>query len=331
MNPKVGYTIVGLFVLGLVGTLVTVVIWLGNMTEQQEYNTHATYFEESVSGLSVGANVTYRGVSVGRVLEIALDPNDPGRVRVILDIEEGTPVKEDTVAILTTQGITGIAHVELTGGTRESAWLEAQPGEQYPVITAGPSFFMRLDIAVTSMVSELSNTAAELSGVAEQIQLLLGENTREHIENVMSHVEQVTGAVAGRAEELADSLSGVATILNNTAEVSELLPGLVSRVGDTIGAAEEAAIAVRDAVGEVELVAAAITETVGSLEAILLQVQEDISIYSRNTPGQVDSLLVELHEVSLSLRRLGLDMERDPEMLILGRPDPPLGPGESSE
>ena len=61
---------------------------------------------ESVSGLNPNAPVTYRGVDVGKVREIAIDREDPARVRVLLDIEGGTPVKEDTVAILVSQGIT---------------------------------------------------------------------------------------------------------------------------------------------------------------------------------------------------------------------------------
>ena len=50
-------------------------------------------------------------------------------MRIALDIVRGTPVKEDTVAVLETQGLTGITTVNLTGGTRAAPLLKAKPGE----------------------------------------------------------------------------------------------------------------------------------------------------------------------------------------------------------
>ena len=67
-------------------------------------------------------------------------------------IERGTPVKEDTVAILQTQGLTGIAYVELTAGRRNSPPLVARPGEEFPVIRAGPSLLTRLETSVTVLL-----------------------------------------------------------------------------------------------------------------------------------------------------------------------------------
>ncbi|MBK7977631.1 MAG: MCE family protein [Deltaproteobacteria bacterium] len=68
-----------------------------------------------------------RGVEVGVVREIALDPGDPSE-RLTLDIVHGTPVKTDSVAVLSSQGLTGIAYVDLGGGSREAPPLAARPG-----------------------------------------------------------------------------------------------------------------------------------------------------------------------------------------------------------
>ena len=60
---------------------------------------------------------------VGSVQEIGLDPEDPQRVRLVLAIERGVPIKQDTVAVLTLQGLTGIAFLDLEGGSKESPLL----------------------------------------------------------------------------------------------------------------------------------------------------------------------------------------------------------------
>ncbi|MFO0733195.1 MAG: MCE family protein [Nitrospiraceae bacterium] len=56
-----------------------------------------------MAGLSVDSTVKYRGVDVGRVKEIALNPETPEEVRLTLDILHGTPIKTDTIAVLETQ------------------------------------------------------------------------------------------------------------------------------------------------------------------------------------------------------------------------------------
>ena len=92
-------------------------LWLSSGgAYRKAYDTYQAYMSESVSGLSLDAPVRYRGVEVGRVRKIALAPENIEQVQLTLDIERGTPVKEDTVAVLRVQGLTGIAYVELSGG-----------------------------------------------------------------------------------------------------------------------------------------------------------------------------------------------------------------------
>ena len=124
METKVNYAIVGAFVLLLSGAIVAGVLWISSgRTERKDYDTYLAYFTESISGLNEHAPVKYKGVAVGSVREIALDPTDPQRVRLVLAIERGVPIKEDTVAVLSVQGLTGIAFLDLGGGSRESPLL----------------------------------------------------------------------------------------------------------------------------------------------------------------------------------------------------------------
>src|SRR6185369_14184257 len=139
IETKVHYPLVGLFVLVHSTVLIGIVLWLASGGAfRQKYDTYLAIEDESVAGLSLNAPVKYNGVDVGKVREIRLDTDNPERVRLLFAIERGTPIKEDTVAVLKIQGLTGIAYVELSGGARESPPLRASAQSPYPVIRTKP-------------------------------------------------------------------------------------------------------------------------------------------------------------------------------------------------
>ena len=47
-------------------------------------------------------------------------------IEVILEVKGGTPIKQDTVAILESQGITGLKYIDLVGGTKNSPLLKTK-------------------------------------------------------------------------------------------------------------------------------------------------------------------------------------------------------------
>ena len=130
MEPKVNYVVVGAFVVLLGATILGAIFWLGKTDYRGIYDRYYVYTRESVAGLSVDSTVKYRGVDVGRVKQVILNPENAEEVRVTLDIVVGTPIKTDTQAVLVTQGLTGLVTLNLTGGTREAPPL--MPGAGPP-------------------------------------------------------------------------------------------------------------------------------------------------------------------------------------------------------
>ena len=125
MEKKINYAMVGLFVIVLGATWLAISLWLALGDFSTQYTTYRVYMNESVSGLYLDAPVKYRGVEIGKVNNIKLNPGEPGQVQLTLDIESSVPIKADTIAVLTVQGMTGIAFVDLTGGSLDSPQLEA--------------------------------------------------------------------------------------------------------------------------------------------------------------------------------------------------------------
>jgi len=94
MAQKSSFVLVGLFVLVLGIGLVAGILWLTTGGPPKDYDYYRVYMTESVSGLSVDAAVKYKGVNVGRVRDISLDPENPEQVRILLGWLGATPQRE---------------------------------------------------------------------------------------------------------------------------------------------------------------------------------------------------------------------------------------------
>ena len=293
VEEKVNYLVVGLFTLLLSAALIASVLWLGTGGKYRKvYDTYYAYMSESVSGLNLNAPVKYRGVEVGMVREIALDIRDSERVRLVLKIERGTPIKENTVAILRVQGLTGIAYVELTGGNQSSPLLKARPGEQFPVIRTGPSLLARLDTAVTSLLTSINRASDNINAV-------LDEDNRRTFKHSLASIEAVTRTLAARTDAIDAAVTSAARTLEHSAEASAELTRLLERVGKSADAVEKLA-------NESTRAAAGVPDTLAETQA----------------------LVADLRELSASLRRVSEQLERNPSALVFGRQPPKPGPGE---
>lgn len=87
-------------VAGAVLVLVFAAAVAGNRLTQKWDSYFIVFDNYPVSGLQVGGNVNYQGIKVGRVEDVRIDPKDVNRVIVTINIEPGTPIKEDTEAVL---------------------------------------------------------------------------------------------------------------------------------------------------------------------------------------------------------------------------------------
>jgi phospholipid/cholesterol/gamma-HCH transport system substrate-binding protein len=308
METKVSYTIVGLFVLVLSGVLISGILWLSaGQKYSKEYTTYVAYMHESVSGLNTNAPVKYRGVEVGRVNDISLDADRPEQVRLMLDIERGTPVRENTIAILKVQGLTGIAYVELDGGTRDSPPLKAKPGEPYPVIETGPSLLARLDTSMTDLLASLKQTS-------DNINDMLDPASRRSIRQMISDLAAVSHELAGRRAVMARSIDNGAKTLQNTAEASARLSNLLERLQRSA-----------DAFDKMTAEAAGAS---ASARTTLDGMGKDVHRFTNDALPEFEKTLAEMRALTASVRRLSDELERNPSALLYGRQPAAPGPGE---
>lgn len=313
MNTRSNNVLVGIFVLLMLGVFIAGVLWLSAGGPPRDYDYYLSYMTESVSGLSVDAAVKYKGVDIGRVREIKLDPENPERVRLLLMVLEGTPIKVDTVATLELQGLTGLAEINLTGGSKDSAQL-TRGDDQYPVIPSRPSLLVRLDDTLSELLGNLTETSARLNA-------LLNEENRAALGTILKNVDMTTAALAKESNDMEGVIADAKETLKNFRRTSRRLPRLIEKFQASAEALERMAIAMEET-------GVTLSETGVALKQTVETSGQDIERFTRTAMPEATLLVSELRQTAENLRRMSDILERDPSALLFGGPPQEPGPGE---
>lgn len=118
---------VGLFAIATLALAAVVLIVFGGVKLWDKSDRYTIVFPGSVMGLEPGAVVFMNGIKVGTVDALKVG-DDISRVAVAIKLKQGTPIHEDTRAMLQYAGITGLKVIDLRDGTAASAKLP--PGSQ---------------------------------------------------------------------------------------------------------------------------------------------------------------------------------------------------------
>jgi phospholipid/cholesterol/gamma-HCH transport system substrate-binding protein len=202
METKANYVAVGTFVVVCIIGLVVALLWIAGLQYSQEYDYFQTYFKGAVTGLGKGTVVRYNGIEVGRVDDLRFDPNNPQRVIVTLAVQPGLHIREDSLASIESQGLTGGSYVEITGGTATSPLLVAQPGQRYPVIRNKPSTLEQIEESAPQLL-------AKLNAAADKVNALLSTENQKKVSELLTNLDLTTKTIADRSGDIDATLKNL--------------------------------------------------------------------------------------------------------------------------
>jgi phospholipid/cholesterol/gamma-HCH transport system substrate-binding protein len=197
MENRARYTLIGLFVLAIIGCTFGFVYWLESTGGLGKRATYIVQFDQPVSGLTSGSGVLFNGIRVGVISDIRLDPNNPRRVTLTLSVDPAIPIRADTTVDVTYQGFTGAPAISLKGGSETAPPLTPQNGEP-PVLMANTGS-QNLSDAARDTLHHLDEILADnakplhtaISGVSTFAEML-GRNSKR-LEDMIGGLERLTG------------------------------------------------------------------------------------------------------------------------------------------
>ena len=293
MESKINYTLVGLFVVLLIAGLISFAYWLGKYGGKQDYNYYHVYMSESVAGLSNDSSVKYRGVDVGTVEHIGLNPKNSEQVELLLKIKFNTPIKVDTTATLKSFGLTGLTYVELEGIGGSDSPLLTTSADQIPSIPARPSTFARINESMSILTTKVALALDKFSQ-------LLSEQNLDNVSSTLSEIKFL-------AKEMREQKESVQNLIDN---------GIImeKRITETFE--------------KIEIASDSVTKMANSLEKNFTDESRNMSQDFRQSLTSFNQLLSELDFLARYLQKTTQSLEASPSDLFFKRSQPKPGPGE---
>lgn len=302
METRANHVLIGAFTLGVCVLAVLFALWMAKYTTEKAYSEYDVVFQEAVTGLSTGSQVLYSGISVGEVRELSLMKDDPRKVVARVRLSADTPVRTDTRAKLTMTGLTGVAVIQLSGGSPGAPRLEGGNGRDVPVIQTEPS--------------ALQNIAATANEIVERINRLLSDANVERITRTLDQLDQVTGSIAAEREE-------IAALIKNARAASEKLDATLANANQMITNLDQGLV--QQLPPLVEKLDSTLTqlESVGkNANGILDENRESWAEFSQQGLGEVGPTMRQLRGLIREIDDLANKLENNPAGYLLGRDEP---------
>jgi phospholipid/cholesterol/gamma-HCH transport system substrate-binding protein len=312
MEIRASYLLVGSVVLALLAGLAAFSVWLVKADVDRQTALYEIDFAGTVSGLREGGQVLYRGIPVGRVADIRIDSENVENVLVTAEIERSTPITKDTVATLEMQGITGIAYVQLRGGTRESIRLnpDAKPR---PRIPSGRSALERVFESGPELLTR---------GVAlvDRLSLLVNDKNVEAIGATLNHLETFT-ATLGQGSDA--TLGGATKAAHQVEETAADLQRLITDVQGLTGRVDQQVEGVSGnldkSLTEARSAAAAMHQAADRLNGLIGDLHQPLDDFAGTGLYEFTQLVGETRLLVAALNRITKEFERDPAGFLIGR------------
>jgi phospholipid/cholesterol/gamma-HCH transport system substrate-binding protein len=223
---------VGAFVLACLAILAFTIIYLLNAQLSGGTVHYETYLRYA-GGLEPGAPVLFGGINVGKVKAVRPATADPTKIEILLDVKEGTPVNEKSIAKLGLISVMSGAALSITTGSNEAKRLP--PGSAIPsqesvsldeIAGKLATVADNADGLITQVSGELQGISGDARHLLANLNTVTGPPTQEKVQAVLDNVNGMLATERPKIDRLTDQLNTLtahadATIQNVNGTVTD--------------------------------------------------------------------------------------------------------------
>ena len=203
---------VGTFVIVCLILLGVTVYYVGNEQWGHHLTPYTTYLSYA-GGVAPGSAVLFGGIAVGRVTAVRSWTQDPTRIEILLEMKEGTPVNEKSVAKLGSVSLMSSPAISITTGAQNARRLH--PGEAIPSqeTVSIDDMTRKLSGIADSAAVLMTQVQGELKGISGQAQALLanlndatGPTNRRQIAEILQQVNLMVEQQSPKIDQITDQV-----------------------------------------------------------------------------------------------------------------------------
>jgi len=203
---------VGAFVMGCFAILAFTVIYLVNAQFSGDRVPYRTYLRYA-GGLEPGASVLFGGINVGKVTSVRPWTSDPTKIEILLDVKQGTPLNQASVAKLGMTSVMSGASLSITTGSNDANRLP--PGSSIPSQEAASldEIAGKMATVADSANSLIVQARGELEGISGDARNLLanlntvtGPPTQQKVQTALDHVNTLLATEGPKIDRISDQL-----------------------------------------------------------------------------------------------------------------------------
>ena len=314
-------TVIGVFVLGGVALALTAAVLFGKAHLFSPTMRAAIVFQDTVSGLAVGAPVNFRGVRVGAVTSIAVEFDTKAQTAYIpVTIE----LEQNRVVLTGAAGQNaGLLPKAIAEGLKAQLNLQSfVTGQSEIDLEFDPESVPVLHPTITSLpeIPTRQSTIQKVKNELSQLPLReLAENTNATIQSLRTLSEKLDRTLPPLLESLRTTSDQTAAALTTASQAIVTLQGRPdTTLGDISRVANTGTSMLNARGAELRTVLAASNQTVVQARDILADLK-GLTAQRGADRANVDSALRDLATAAASLRGLATDVEHNPQLLLTGR------------
>lgn len=326
MENKAHYVVLGIFIFSLAIIGAFGVMWLGKYGENESYKYYIVNTKESVSGLNEKAPVKYRGVLVGEVKNLFINPNNSEEVSIIIKIKTNTPIKVDTYATLASQGITGLSYVLLEGGFHESKDLITSEKDM-AIIQAKASLFSRLDKTFSDVATRAQSIVDNADGAVLGMKKVFNEKNIKNLEIILENIAKLSvslnNAVSGienQKQKISDFFDGAGEIEQKAKIALDKISVLASDFNEAV---KNSGVSMMNKV----------SGAADNIKKLAQDIEKKFSTQNidnliKNNLGNPEAVLENLNDLIFQMQNFVKEYKQSPSDLLFKKQEKTLGPGE---
>ncbi len=285
------HAIIAISFLLLLGTGALFVAWWVQ-SGQPKVKVYDIVSRYSVSGLSVQAPVQFKGIKVGSVQHLGLDPDHPSRILIRIALVANAPVTHATYAKLSTAGITGMTYVALNDGSGDRTPLRTSPHNPAR-IPIRPSLMGQLEQSGKALLNRSDR-------ISKRLNALLNSDNRDRIASILTHLDQAISQLVVLEKAALPTLHALPRLTGQARQTLASSQALLDRLQQDAGLVKS----VGDSAGDV------------------------VHQVSTDTLPRLNTLSDNLDHTLRHIDQLVRELRNNPQSVLFGAHGPKPGPGE---